>query len=73
MLNSVANEIAVENFPGEVTVYDLSDGERRSRYRINGDIVFMRFNPRGDRLFLFNDRQSAYVINVPKRHVPATP
>jgi WD40 repeat protein len=74
ILNRGFDQVAVQNLPGEVSVYDLRDGERAARYRINGDLVFMRFSPKGDRLFLLSDRQAAYVIDVPKpRSMPRTP
>ena len=66
VLNRVNDEVAIQNFPGEVSVYDLRTGERMARYRINGELAFMRFSPQGDRLFLLSDLQSAYIVKPPK-------
>lgn len=60
------NQIVVENFPGEVTLYDLETGERRANFVINGSAAFVRFNLEGTRLFVLSDAQSAYAFNLNK-------
>lgn len=64
--NPTRNQIAVENYPGEVAVYNLDTGERESNFVINGRAAFVRFNLRGDRLFVLSDAQSAYAFNLNK-------
>jgi WD40 repeat protein len=58
--------IAVENFPGEITLYSLETGERIAKIEINGKAVFLRFNLTGDKIFVLNDAQNAYIFDVNK-------
>ena len=58
--------IAVENFPGEITLYDLESGNRIAKIEVNGKAVFLRFNLKGDKIFVLNDAQNAYVFDVNK-------
>jgi len=58
--------VAVENFPGEVTLYSLDNGNRIAKFELNGKVVFLRFNLAGDRIFVLNDAQNAYVFDVNK-------
>ena len=58
--------VAIENFPGEVTLYSLVNGNRIAKFELNGKVVFLRFNLSGDRIFVLNDAQTAYVFDVNK-------
>lgn len=69
-INPRRNQIVVENFPGEVELYDLDTGERRATFRINGSTAFVRFNLGGNRLFLLSDAQSAYNFDLDKLSTP---
>ena len=69
-LNPRRHQIAVENFPGELTLYDLTTGNAIANYVVKGDIVFLRFSLSGNRLFLFSDGQTAYSIDLDKIVVP---
>jgi hypothetical protein len=72
-INPSRNQIVVENFPGEVSLYDLDTGERKAAFRINGDAAFVRFNVAGDRLFVLSDAQSAYAFDLGKLAAPRPP
>ena len=65
-LNPRRQQVAVENFPGELTMYDLNSGNPMANYVVNGKIVFLRFNLEGTRLFVFNDSQAAYAFDISK-------
>lgn len=65
-INPSRNQIIVENFPGEVELYDLDTGERRATFRINGGAAFVRFNFAGNRLFVLSDAQTAYNFDLDK-------
>lgn len=69
-INPRRNQIVVENFPGEVELYDLDSGERRATFRINGGAAFVRFNLEGNRLFLLSDAQTAYNFDLDKLSSP---
>jgi hypothetical protein len=68
-INPVRNQIAVENFPGEVSVYNLETGDRQAMYVINGTAAFVRFNLEGNRLFVLSDAQAAYAFDLNKAAV----
>ncbi|HEX5734476.1 MAG TPA: M48 family metalloprotease [Blastocatellia bacterium] len=60
------NQIAVENFPGEITLYSLDTGDPQASFVINGSAAFFRFNLEGDKLFVLSDTQSAYAFDLKK-------
>jgi WD40 repeat protein len=63
--------LAVENFPGDVSLYDLDSGDRRGGFLIGGNAAFLRFNLAGDKLFALSNTQSAYVFDLSKTIRPA--
>ena len=65
-INPKRNQVAVENFPGEVALYDLDTGERRASFRINGSAAFVRFNLDGNKLFVLSGAQSVYTFDLDK-------
>jgi hypothetical protein len=65
-INPTNNQIAVENFPGEITLYNLDTGDRQAAFVINGSAAFVRFNPDGNKLFVLSDTQSAYAFDLKK-------
>lgn len=65
-INPKRNQIAVENFPGEINIYDLDSGESIAKMVINGKAAFVRFNLAGDKLFVLSDSQSAYSFDLNK-------
>ncbi|HEX6184474.1 MAG TPA: M48 family metalloprotease [Pyrinomonadaceae bacterium] len=65
-INPRRNQIVVENFPGEVSLYDLDTGDQRAFFRVNGGAAFVRFNLAGNRLFVLSDAQSAYAFDLDK-------
>jgi hypothetical protein len=65
-VNPGRNQVAVQNFPGEINLYDLETGESRSKLVFNGKAVFLRFNLAGDKLFVLSDSQTAYSFDVDK-------
>jgi len=65
-INPRRQQLAVENFPGELTLYDLTTGNALGTYVVNGEVVFLRFNLKGDRLFLLSDSQNAYTLEIDK-------
>ena len=65
-VNPKRNQVAVENLPGEVSVYDLDTGDLKGNLRINGSAAFVRFNLAGNRLFVLSDAQTAYAFDLDK-------
>jgi hypothetical protein len=56
----------VENFPGEVALYDLDSGDRQAGFVISGSAAFVRFNFEGNKLFVLSDTQSGYAFDLNK-------
>lgn len=69
-LNPSRNQLAVENFPGEVTIYDLASGDPVGSVNIRGRAALIRFNLAGTQLFVLNDRQTAYAFDVKAATTP---
>lgn len=65
-MNPANNQIAVENFPGEIMLYNLDTGDRQSTFVINGSAAFVRFNLGGNKLFILSDAQSVYAFDLNK-------
>jgi len=65
-VNPKNDQIAVENFPGEITLYNLDTGDRQATFVINGGAAFVRFNLEGNKLFILSDDQSAYAFDLNK-------
>jgi hypothetical protein len=65
-INPKNNQIAVENFPGEVVLYDLDAGDIQANFVLNGSAAFVRFNLEGNRLFVLSDAQSVYAFDLNK-------
>jgi len=65
-ISPARNQIAVENFPGEVSLYNLDTGDRHANFVINGSAAFVRFNLQSNKLFVLSDTQSAYVFDLTK-------
>ncbi len=65
-INPLRNQIAVENFPGEVSIYNLETGDREANYIINGNAAFVRFNLEGNKLFVLSAAQAAYNFDLNK-------
>lgn len=65
-INPKRNQIAVENLPGEITLYNLESGEREARFVLGGSAAFLRFNIAGNRLFALSDTQAIYAFDLNK-------
>lgn len=65
-LNPQRNQLAVENLPGEITLYDLDSGNRQTNFVIRGAATFVRFNLEGSRLFVLSDTQAIYAFDMNK-------
>ena len=65
-MNPTNNQIAVENFPGEITLYNLDTGGRQATLVIQGSAAFVRFNLEGNKLFILSDAQSVYAFDLNK-------
>jgi WD40 repeat protein len=65
-INPKKNQIAVENFPGEVALYDLDTGNRQANFVITGSTAIVRFNLEGNKLFVLSSAQSVYAFDLNK-------
>jgi hypothetical protein len=65
-INPSRNQIAVENYPGELSIYNLTSGDLDSRLTLGGSVTFIRFSLDGKRLFALTGQQVAYSFDVDK-------
>jgi WD40 repeat protein len=63
-MNPKRNQIVVENYPGELTVYDLETGNSQARLRFKTGTVFTRFSLDGKRLLVLTAGQVAYAFDT---------
>ncbi len=63
-MNPKGNQIIVENYPGELTVYDLATGNTYARLRFKTGAVFTRFSLDGKRLLVLTAGQVAYAFDT---------
>ena len=65
-VNARRNQVAVQNFPGEINLYDLNTGESRAKLVFSGTAVFVKFNLEGNKLFVLTEEQAAYAFDLNK-------
>ena len=65
-INPVKAQIVVENYPGELTFYDLTSGDTQTHLALPGSTAFLRFALDGKKLFVLNSEQTAYLFDVEK-------
>jgi len=65
-INPRSNQIAVENYPGEVTIYDLNTGNSQARLRFKTGAAFTRFSLDGKKLLVLTAGQVAYAFDTDK-------
>lgn len=63
-MNPRGHQIVVQNYPGELTVYDLATGNVHSRLRFKTGAVFTRFSLDGNRLLVLTAGQVAYAFDT---------
>jgi len=73
-ISPTKNQIVVENYPGELTFYDLASGDPQTRLTFPGKTAFLRFSLDGKKLFVLNSEQTAYLFDVERlKQVAAAP
>jgi WD40 repeat protein len=65
-VNPARNQIVVQNYPGELTFYDLEHGDSQARLNFGSAAVFVRFSLDGKKLFVLSGEQTAYAFDVEK-------
>jgi WD40 repeat protein len=65
-INPKGNQIIVQNYPGELTVYDLTTGNPHTRLRFKTGAAFTRFSLDGKRLLVLTAGQVAYAFDTEK-------
>lgn len=65
-VNPARNQIVIENYPGELTVYDLDSGDSIARMNFGREVAFLRFTLDGRKLFVLSKEQTAYSLDVDK-------
>lgn len=63
-VNPGGNQVIVENYPGELTLYDLNSGNSQARLRFKSATAFVRFSLDGKKLFVLTAGQVAHAFDV---------
>ena len=63
-MNPKGHQIVVQNYPGELTVYDLATGNPHGRLRFKTGAAFTRFSLDGKRLLVLSAGQVAYAFDA---------
>jgi WD40 repeat protein len=63
-MNPSRGQVIVENYPGELTLYDLATGNPQSRLRFKTGAAFVRFSLDGKKLFVLTAGQATYAFDV---------
>jgi hypothetical protein len=72
-VNPTGRQIAVQNYPGELTVYDLASGNTVTRFRFKTPVAFTRFSLDGKRLLVLTAGQVAYAFDTERLKAVAAP
>ena len=65
-MNPSRSQVAVENYPGELTLYDLATGNSQARLRFKSGASFVRFSLDGKKMLVLTAGQVAYAFDVEK-------
>lgn len=65
-MNPSQQQVIVENYPGELTLYDLATGNAQSRLRFKTGAAFVRFTLDGKKLLVLTSAQIAYAFDTDK-------
>ena len=71
-INPAASQVIVENNPGELTLYDLTSGDRQGKLVFRSAAAFVRFSLDGKKLFVLSDDQIAHVFDLEKLQTRTT-
>src|ERR1044072_776402 len=63
-MNPGRQQIMVENYPGELTLYDLATGNPQARLRFKNGAAFVRFSLDGKKLLVLTSGQIAYAFDT---------
>lgn len=63
-ISPTQDRVVVENYPGELTFYNLKSGDKEGRLVFSSAAAFTRFSLDGKKLFVLSKEQTAYAIDV---------
>jgi hypothetical protein len=63
-MNPSRQQVIVENYPGDLTLYDLATGNTQARLRFKNGAAFVRFSLDGKRLLVLTSGQVAYAFDT---------
>ena len=63
-MNPSRNQVIVENYPGELTLYDLATGDTQARLRFKTSAAFVRFSLDGKKLLVLTSGQVAHAFDI---------
>jgi tricorn protease-like protein len=63
-ISSASGLLAIENMPGQVSIYSLSDMEKRDELTFAREVSAMRFSADGTRLLVLTEDQQVFWIDT---------
>ncbi|HKY44845.1 MAG TPA: M48 family metalloprotease [Pyrinomonadaceae bacterium] len=63
-MNPSRNQVIIENYPGELTLYDLATGDTQARLRFKTSAAFVRFSLDGKKLLVLTSGQVAHAFDT---------
>lgn len=63
-LTPAGTAVLIENFPGQLTLYDLSSGEKINELVFPREVTYAAFHPDGSKLFVLTKNQDYYLFNA---------
>jgi hypothetical protein len=68
-MNPSRQQVIVENYPGDLTLYDLATGNPQSRLRFKTGAAFVRFSLDGKKLMVLTAGQVVYAFDTDRMSV----
>ena len=65
-ISSESNLAAIENFAGQISIYDLTTGEKINEMNFKAPVVLARFDKYGKKLFVLTSDQEAIIFETAK-------
>lgn len=65
-ISPAREQLIVENYPGELALYDLNSGTTSAKLVFNSPLAFARFSLDGKSLFVLTSKQTAYAFDTAK-------
>jgi WD40 repeat protein len=66
MVNPVKGMLAIENVPGQVSIYDLKTGKKINELLFPSELMLGEFSEDGKKFFVLTRNQTYYIFDTEK-------